>query len=196
MLKKHLIWLAWAFFLVLMPAIPIASFNLNYQAPSSQLLAYDLGIVAFVLWVEIAWIKQKPQWVEKTIGVDTLYKVITFLGVIALLGAGLHQLIAESASALIKTTGIIAWILALVIAIYGLIALATKIPSRKLKINRYLRNVINIFAILVIVLIWIHVNVIPAIASIRPFMITFNIYAISAFNCYIYGWIRKRQNRK
>lgn len=64
-MKKHLIWLAWAFFLVLIPAIPIASFNLNYQAPSTQLLAYDLGIVAFVLWVEIAWIKQKPQWVEK-----------------------------------------------------------------------------------------------------------------------------------
>lgn len=133
---------------------------------------------------------------RKTIGVDTLYKVITFLGVIALLGAGLHQLIAESASTLIKTTGIIAWILALVIAIYGLIALATKIPSRKLKINRYLRNIINSFAILVIVLIWIHVNVIPAIASIRPFMITFNIYTISAFNCYIYGWIKKRQHRK
>ncbi|ETA75077.1 hypothetical protein [Ligilactobacillus equi] len=191
-MKKHLTWLAWAFFLVLIPTVLIASFNFNYQAPLAKLLAYDLGIIAFVLWVEIAWIKLKPHWVEKTIGVDTLYKVISFLGVIALLGAGLHQMIAESASTLIKTTGIVAWLLALVIAIYGLIALATKIPSRKVKLNRVIKAVVNILAILVVALIWIHVNVIPAIASIRPFMITFNIYAIFAFGCQLFGWYRKR----
>lgn len=69
--------------LAVLPLPLIIILDRGLIASPTQLLAYDLGIFAYVSWLALLYLSTRPRWVERLLGLPTTYFLHGVLGLIA-----------------------------------------------------------------------------------------------------------------
>lgn len=193
-LATALTWLA-AFLIVPLPLVLLL--NQNLVDTPINLLAIDLSLFAYVWWLIIVYLAMRPKWLEKYLGLPSIYFLHAILGVMAIIAAFLHQNTLFSMHPLIKRTGLLAFYLAIFLLLYAVIFLSGWLVDRlpfmrefKEKCKNSLSHQVTLWLhrlnFLVIALIFIHVHLIPRINCLSQFMLFFDLYTLAALAAYAY----------
>lgn len=195
--QKLFLGIIWLLLAVILPLPLIFVLNIGLVDTVNNLIAYDFGILAYIWWLAIIYLSTRPKWIAKRIGIPSTYMMHGALAIFALVAATIHKFTSNSFHAVIRNSGNIAWYLAIFMVVYAIIFLSGWISDRvpafkKLKanlekvFNHQLSVWIHRLNFLVIVLIWLHVNVIPRIANVPYFLIIFDIYTLFFIALYAY----------
>lgn len=188
--------------LIISPFLLIIILNRGLIDTPEHLLAYDLGIVAYVWWLMIVLMSTRPHWLTQRIGMPALYAIHGALGVMALVAATIHRLTSFSMFPLIKQTGNIAWYLAIFLLAYAVLFLSGWLVDRLRSLNRFkswiehhlLNHQVTMWIhrlnFVVIALIWLHVHLIPRLGMIPGFRLTFDIYTGITIILYCWGKLK------
>ena len=191
--------------LVISPLPLIIILNRGLVDTPGHLLAYDLGIVAYVWWLMIVLLATRPHWLTQRIGMPALYAIHGALGVMALVAATIHRFTAFSMFPLIKETGNIAWYLEIFLLAYAVLFLSGWLVDRLRKLGSFKSWVehhllshqvtmwIHRLNLVVIALIWLHVHLIPRLGMVPGFRLVFDIYTVVAM--LVYAWWKLRFGR-
>lgn len=206
MKKSRRIYLALTWLVLIISPFPlIIILNRGLIDTPGHLLAYDLGIVAYVWWLMIVLMSTRPHWLTQQIGMPALYAIHGALGVMALIAATIHRFASFSMFPLIKQTGNIAWYLEIFLLAYAVLFLSGWLVDRlrnlnrlKVWIERHLLNHqvtmwIHRLNFIVIALIWFHVHVIPRLGVVPGFRLTFDIY--TGLTVILYYWWKLKIGR-
>lgn len=198
-MKRHNITsgLIWIILMILLPLPLIFILNTGLTDSTSNLIAYDFGIFAYVWWLADIYLSTRPKWIANMIGLPSMYLMHGMLAVFALLAATIHKFTSSSFHAIIRNTGNIAWYLEIILMILAIFFLsgwlsdrlnwAKQLKSRTSKVVNHQVSVwIHRLNFVVIALIWLHVNVIPRIANVPYFTIVFDIYTVIFIAIYFY----------
>lgn len=184
--------------LVIIPLPLIAILNRGLIDTPGHLVAYDLGIVAYVWWLMIILLATRPHWLTQQIGMPALYAIHGSLGLMALAAATIHRFASFSMFPLIKETGNIAWYLEIFLLAYAVLFLSgwlvdrlSRLEKFKLWVEHHLVNHqatiwIHRLNFLVIALIWLHVHLIPRLGMVPGFRLTFDIYTVLVLLAYVW----------
>lgn len=110
MLKKYplALYITWIVALAVIPLPLIVLMNSQLIADPVNLFAYDMGILAYIWWLVIIFLSTRPKWLEKYIGIPSMYFVHASLGIAAIIAATAHKFLSFSFDQPVKTTGNIA----------------------------------------------------------------------------------------
>lgn len=206
MVKRRRVDLALTWLVLIISPFPlIIILNHGLIDTPEHLLAYDLGIVAYVWWLMIVLLSTRPHWLTQRIGMPALYAIHGALGVMALIAATIHRFTSFSMFPLIKQTGDIAWYLEIFLLAYAVLFLSGWFVDhlrnlRRLKawiehhlLNHQVTMWIHRLNFIVIALIWIHVHVIPRLGMVPGFRLIFDIY--TGFTVILYCWWKLKIGR-
>ncbi|MBF8970010.1 FAD-binding oxidoreductase [Streptococcus sp. NLN76] len=199
MFKNHprALYVTWLVILLALPFPLIFLLNTSLVDTTVNLLLYDIGIMAYVWWLAIVYLSTRPQWLDRLIGLPAMYFVHGMLGVLALIGAFVHQQFLFSMHWEISITGQWAWYLAIFGTAYASFFMSGWFVDR-LPVARRLKNRLQVFFkhelslwihrlnFVMIFLIWLHVHFINRIAILSPFMMLFDLYTIYFVGTYVY----------
>ncbi|KRN98869.1 oxidoreductase [Companilactobacillus kimchiensis] len=189
----------WIAILILLPLPLIILLNNGLVDSPGRLAIYDAGVIAYIWWLGIVFLATRPKWLDRLIGLPAMYFVHGMVGVLALVVATIHVQLSFSMHAIIRNTGHMAWYLAIFGVLYATFFLSGWLVDRfpvaqkmKNKLQFFFKHQLSVWIhrlnIVVILLIWVHVQVIPRISSITPFVIVFDIYTVAALG--IYAWYK------
>lgn len=116
--------------LAVLPLPLIIILDRGLLATPGQLAAYDLGIFAYVSWLALLYLSTRPKWVEHLLGLPTTYFFHGILGIIALAAATIHRFTAQSYHWQIVWTGLTAWLLEIVLAVFAIVFLSGWLADR------------------------------------------------------------------
>lgn len=198
MLKKHplALYITWIVALAVIPLPLIILTNSQLTADYEDLFAYDVGILAYVWWLVIIFLSTRPRWLEKYIGIPSMYFLHASLGVAALIAATAHKFLSPSADHLVETTGDIAWYLAIIGIIYAIVFMSGWLVDRfkllrqiKLKLSIICSHQVSVWIhrlnLLLILLIWLHVHLIDDFSEMTSFITTFDAYTYIIIGYYL-----------
>ncbi|MGI1818688.1 FAD-binding oxidoreductase [Lactobacillus johnsonii] len=195
--------LSWIVILIILPMPLIWLLNSEMIDAPSRLIAYDAGIIAYVYWLAIVLLSTRPKWLEKYIGLPSMYFLHALVGVFALIAATYHKFNSFSLDQNVKLTGNIAWYLAIFGIIYAIFFMSGWLVDRSktlLKVKRNLEKVfthrvslwIHRISIIMILLIWLHVSLITRISLLPLFPKAFDLYTVFFLGIYVVVKIRQR----
>ncbi|MRH72011.1 oxidoreductase [Lactobacillus reuteri] len=198
MLKKYplALYITWIVALAVIPLPLIVLMNSQLIADPVNLFAYDMGILAYVWWLVIIFLSTRPKWLEKYIGIPSMYFVHASLGIAAIIAATAHKFLSFSFDQPVKTTGNIAWYLAIIGIIYAIVFMSGWLVDRfnvirqiKLKLSKIFTHQVSIWIhrlnLLLILLIWLHVHLIVRFSRMTIFMTTFDAYTYIIIGYYL-----------
>jgi len=200
MLKRHrysfgLFWLI-AIFILPLPFIQTLSTGLPaiYQ---NEYRAIYYGTIAYVWMLLAVYLSTKPKWLDRLVGLPEMYLVHGVLSILALVLAYLHKRGAPS-TGWIKTTGDWSFDLFLGLMIYSLIFLAgwltNRVPILKMikhNLEKLFKHELSVWIhrlnLVVLVLAFIHVQLISYITAIKSFIYLFDIVSLLVLGCYLFS---------
>ena len=177
--------------LILLPLPLVLILNHGLIDTPDHLLAYDFGIFAYVWWLLIVLLATRPHWLEQRIGMKTMYGIHGALGVAALLAATIHRFTSFTMFPMIKQTGDAAWYLEIVLLLYAVLFLSGWLTDRirlldscQKIVEHLLKHQVTMWIhrlnFVVIILIWLHVQLIPRLGMVPYFRLVFDLYTIIA----------------
>ncbi|MDY3299551.1 MAG: hypothetical protein SOW93_03255 [Limosilactobacillus reuteri] len=206
MKKSRRIYLALTWLVLIISPFPlIIILNRGLIDTPGHLLAYDMGVVAYVWWLMIVLMSTRPHWMTQKVGMPALYAIHGALGVMALIAATIHRFTSFSMFPLIKQTGNIAWYLEIFLLAYAVLFLSGWLVDRLRKLNslklwvehHFLNHQVTMWIhrlnFVVIALIWVHVHVIPRLGLVTGFRLTFDIY--TGITVILYCWWKLKIGR-
>lgn len=160
-------------------------------------MTIDLGVCAYSWWLVIVYLSTRPKWLEKLIGLPSMYFLHGMLGIVAIIAAFLHQNTLFTMHPLIKRTGLIAFYLEIFLLIYAAIFMSGWFVDRlpfmerfKDKTKHVLPHQVSIWLhrlnFVVIALIFLHVNLIPRVNRLHEFILLFDLYTLATIASYCY----------
>lgn len=187
-------WLV-AFLIIPLPLILVL--NQGLIDTQINILAIDLGLCAYSWWLTIVYLSTRPRWLERYIGLPSMYFLHGILGVFALVAAFLHKNTLFSMHTVIRTTGDIAFYLEIFLLLYASVFLSGWLVDRFSFMRKLKENTKAVFThqvsiwlhrlnLVVIALIFLHVNLIPRINRLHGFILLFDLYTLVALASYIY----------
>lgn len=188
--------LAWLIIFIL-PLPLIVLLNQGLIETTTNLVIYDLGIVAYVWWLALVIIATRPRWLEQLIGLPTLYSIHGIIGVVALIAATLHKFNSFSMFPLIKETGNYAWYLMLFVIGYAVLFMSGWLVDRskifldfkRILEEKLLKHQISVWlhrlVFIAIGLVWSHVMLITRLGNVTGFRSVFNLYTLVALGWYV-----------
>ncbi|WCG34478.1 hypothetical protein [Companilactobacillus farciminis] len=199
--KRIVLNILWLIILFLIPMPLIVILNTQLVASVSDLIVYDFGIVAYVWWLIITYLSIRPSWLDRLIGLPSMYLVHGLLGTIALIAATIHKFLSFSFDQNVKNTGNIAWYLVLFGFFYAVFFMSGWLinyfkiaDTLKKKLNHIFKHQVSVWIhrlnLVVIVLIFFHVQLIVRIESITEFMVIFDTYTVVILGLYLFNKIR------
>lgn len=204
--KSRRIYLVLTWLILIISPFPlIIILNHGLIDTSEHLLAYDLGVVAYVWWLMIVLISTRLHWLTQRIGLPALYGIHGALGIMALIAATIHRFTSFSMFPLIKQTGNVAWYLELFVLAYAVLFLSGWLVDRLSSLNYFKTWVehhllnhqatmwIHRLNFVVIALIWFHVHFIPRLGMVLGFRLIFDIY--TGVTMLLYCWSKLKIGR-
>lgn len=170
---------------------------------ANQNFSILLGSLAYVWMLVAIYIATKPKWLDRWIGLPHSYMIHGMLSLLAIVMALIHKELNPS-SGLIKNTGDVGFAIFLGIAIYSMVFMAGWLTSRVPKIKqfkdtleaKFFKHEISVWLhrlnIIATLLIFLHINLIDYISSIKPFM--FLIWLSTLFVMFSYIWFHFKPN--
>lgn len=183
MLKKipFLNGLVWLVILFVIPLPLIQTLGNGLPAIyANESLAIQWGTIAYVWFLVAIYLSTRPKWLDRLIGLPSLYFIHGMLSLLALFLAYLHKEQTHSYG-LIKQTGDWAFDLLVGLMIYSLVFMAGWLtnrvkPLRQLKrwLEHFFHHELSVWLhrlnLVAVVLVFVHVQLISYITSIHPFM--------------------------
>ncbi|CAJ2233244.1 iron reductase [Companilactobacillus paralimentarius] len=197
MKEKNLILnIIWLVILFVIPLPLIVLLNLNLIASVRDLIVYDFGVLAYVWWLTITYLSLRPKWLDRLIGLPSMYLVHGLLGLLALIAATLHKFLSFSFDQNVKNTGNIAWYLVVFGFFYAaffmsgwLINYFKVADTLKRRLNHLFKHQLSVWIhrlnLVAIALIFLHVQLITRISSITEFIILFDLYSAIVVVLYV-----------
>lgn len=191
--RKAVVWLV----LLVLPLPLVLLLDTQLVDTPGHLLAYDFGIVAYVWWLGAICLATRPRWLERWLGLPSIYFIHGVVGIFAIIAATLHKFLSFSMFPLIKDTGNIAWYLEIFLIIYAVLFLSGWLVDRFHSIRIFkdfleqhaFRHKMTIWIHrlnwLVVAIIWLHVQLIARL-NISSFRVSFDLYTALAVLVYIW----------
>lgn len=189
--------ITWLLLAAILPIPLILILNEGIIDTQSHILAIDMGIAAYTWWLVDIFLATRPRWLLNKIGMPNNYLIHGVIGVMAIVAATLHKFNLSSFHAIIRNTGNIAWYLELVLIIYAIVFMSGWLTERipavlrfKNWVSKILTHQVSLWLhrlnLVVIALIWLHVQVIPRISNVPYFTLVFNSYTAVFLLLYSY----------
>ncbi|MCC7667859.1 iron reductase [Liquorilactobacillus satsumensis] len=180
--KLVLFWLNF-FFVVPLPFIQTISTGLQGMSANEMLAIYS-GVISYAWMLAIVYLSTKPRWLDRLVGLPSIYQLHGILAIAALGLAWLHK-IGTHSGGLIKQTGDLSLIILTGLIGYSLLFLASRLISRFSLLSKFKKILEKIFKheitmllhkllLAAVILVFIHVQLIDYIRSITSFMIWFD----------------------
>lgn len=200
MLKKipYIQGLVWGTILFVLPLPLIQTLAIGvptiYQSES---FAFQLGSVAYVWFLVAIYLSTRPKWLDRLIGLPSIYMIHGILSLVAILLAYLHKSLSSS-NGLIKLTGDWAFNIFIAIMLYSLVFMAGWLTTRLPIINKIKKWLEKVFKheisvwlhrvnLIAVILVFIHVQLISYITAIKPYITLFDIYSLVFATVYLYA---------
>ncbi|MFT8727399.1 MAG: FAD-binding oxidoreductase [Liquorilactobacillus ghanensis] len=193
--KLILFWFSF-FFIIPLPFIQTLVEGLQ-GVSSNEAVAIYSGAIAYAWMLAVVYLSTKPRWLDRLIGLPSIYQLHGILALAALALSWLHK-IGLTSSGLIKQTGNLALFILIGTISYSLLFLAGWLTSRWFWLRKFKQSLEIIFRhevtmwihkllLVAVVLVFIHVQLIDYITSITPFMIWFNGLSLLAAVSYLFS---------
>ncbi|MDT6980580.1 iron reductase [Levilactobacillus zymae] len=189
--------LIWAVILFLLPLPLIQALALGLPSIyAGEAFAIQLGSIAYVWWLAAVYLATRPRWLDRLIGLPSLYFIHGLLSLLALVLAYFHKT-QTSSFGWIKRTGDWAFDLFVALMAYSLIFLAGWLTSRSRLLTRLKRQLERLFHhelsiwlhrlnLVALALVFVHVQLIGYVTSITSYIWLFNGYTIVVAGAYLY----------
>lgn len=189
--------LTWALILFVLPLPLIQALALGLPSLyASEQLAIQFGSIAYVWWLAAVYLATRPHWLDRLIGLPSLYFIHGMLSILALGLAYLHKTQTVS-SGWIRLTGDWAFDLFLGLIAYALLFLAGWITARFTwlrTIKRWLEQVchheltiwLHRLNLVALALVFVHVQLISYVTSIPAYIWLFNGYTAVVLGAYLW----------
>lgn len=199
MLKRfpHILTLTWVIILFVLP-LPL---ELTLTAGlGDEALPIQAGSIAYVWFLAAIYLATRPHWLDRLIGLPSIYMIHGCLSIFAIALAFLHKVSIQSGG-LIKTTGDAALYIFSALMLYSLVFMASWLTSRIPLLNWLKRQLETTFRhefsvwlhrlnLIAVILVFIHVQLISYITAIHPYMQWFNGYTAVVAVAYLYAKLR------
>jgi len=193
-----LVWMIVLFILPLPLVLTLAA-GLPGQFTSGG-LAIQAGSIAYVWFLIAIYLATRPHWLDRLIGLPSVYMVHGCLSIFAIILAFLHKMGTHSGG-MVRTTGDIALILFIGLMMYSLVFMAgwltDKVPALS-HLKHWLEHTfkhefsvwLHRLNLIAVVLVFIHVQLIGYITAIHPYMWWFDGYTAVVALAYLYAKLR------
>lgn len=195
---KGLVWLV-LLFVVPLPLIQTIGTELP-TIYSSETFAVQLGAIAYVWFLAAIYLSTRPKWLDRLIGLPSIYFIHGILSILAIFLAYVHKTQTNSGG-LIKETGDWAFDLFFAVMCYSLVFLAgwltTRIPPLnwiKNQLERIFKHEVSVWLhrlnIIAVILVFIHVQLISYITHMTGFILLFDAYSAIVVIAYSFQKLR------
>lgn len=200
MLKRwpYTLGLVWGIVLFVLPLPLIQALAIGLPSIySGETLAIQVGSIAYVWFLAAIYLATRPHWLDRLIGLPSIYMVHGMLSLLAILLAYLHKS-GTSSAGWIKTTGDWAFDLFLFLMVYSLVFMAGWLTNRvpplaalKRWLEKIFKHELSVWLhrlnLVAVALVFIHVQLISYITAIHPFMWLFDGYTAIVAVAYLWS---------
>lgn len=184
--KLILFWFSF-FFIIPLPFIQSLSSGLK-EVPANESIAIYCGAISYAWMLAAVYLSTKPHWLDRLVGLPSLYQLHGILAIAALGLAWLHKIWSPS-SGLIKQTGNFALVILTGVIGYSLLFLANWLSYRLCFLEKFKKSWERIFKhefsiwlhrllLVSVCLVFVHVQLIDYIRTITPFMFWFDSFSL------------------
>lgn len=156
-----------------------------------------MGVVAYAWWLLAILLSVRPQWLDRKVGLPSIYALHGLLGVFALGAAYLHKDNSNTGIELAAQLGDWGFYLTLAVVCYSMFMMSGWFTDRsplianiKAGIDRVTSHSAAIWIhrlnLVVLAMIWLHTHLFPFLVEIPAFIVTFNVMTFGTLAAY--GW--------
>ncbi|MET7701047.1 ferric reductase [Streptomyces sp. NPDC005485] len=197
MVRKLLLWS----FAVIFPLPLVLALNLELADVPSMRLYITWGLIAYSWWLLAVLLSVRPSWLDRGVGLPSVYALHGMLGVLALIPAYLHRENTFAPDDLSRLLGDWSFYAALAVLCYSIVfmsgwltdrsRLALKVKSRlETVFRRQLSVWIHRLNLAVVLMIWLHVHLIGRVNQHFWFMALFDLYTVVVLGIYVWKkWV-------
>ncbi|WP_203641346.1 FAD-binding oxidoreductase [Levilactobacillus andaensis] len=196
---QGIVWLM-ILFVVPLPLIQALALELP-AAYASEALAIQWGSIAYVWFLAAIYLSTRPKWLDRMIGLPSVYFIHGVLSLFAIGLAYLHKAGTQSFG-LIKQTGDWAFDLFVGLVLYSLVFMAGWLTNRSRRLRQIKRLLERVFHhelsvwlhrlnLVAVLLVFIHVQLISYVTAITAYIWLFNGYTAVVMGLYL--WQKYRQ---
>lgn len=193
MAAKLLLWSA----TVLFPLPLVLLLNAGLDDAFEMKFFISLGLIAYSWWLLGILLSVRPAWLDRIVGLPSIYAVHGTLALCALVPAFLHRENTFIPTALPAILGDWAFYLLLVVVLHAILFLSGWLTDRS-RLALRLKNMMEVvfrhqltiwmhrLTIVIVVMIWLHVHLIERTNELFTFMTVFDFYTLSVLG--IFAW--------
>jgi predicted ferric reductase len=193
MLRRVLFWAV----SVVFPLPLVATYNLLAREPAALRLYIVLGLIAYSWWLLAVLLSVRPSWLDRFVGLPSIYGLHGMLGVMAVVLAYIHRANSYSGNRLAIVLGDWAFYGALLMLCFAVFFMSGWLVDRftvLLKAKRVLEVVfrhqlsvwIHRVNLVIIVMIWVHAHLLVRVNQHFAFMMLLDLYTVAVLT--IYAW--------
>jgi predicted ferric reductase len=192
----------WAF-AVAFPLPLVFTYDEMGTEPDSLRIDIMFGIFAYSWWLLSIVLSVRPPWLERLVGLPSIYGLHGMLGVLALVAAYFHRDNAYAGNALARDLGNWAFYSALALLLYSAFFMSGWLVDRSRLVQRAKQFLEVVFRrqlslwihrlnLVIVAMIWLHVHLLVRVNQHFALMVLFDVYTIATLSFYVWKkWIAR-----
>lgn len=197
MLRKLLFWSV----TVLFPLQLVLAYNVQATDPWRLKFYVMLGLIAYAWWLLSIVLSVRPSWLDRFVGLPSIYGLHGMLGVLAIVAAYVHGENSYAPNRLARFLGDWGFYAALTVLCYSVFFMSGWLVDRSmllLKTKRVFEVVfrhqlsvwIHRLNLVVVAMIWLHTHLLARVSQHFVFMVLFDLYTVVVLGIYVWKkWI-------
>jgi predicted ferric reductase len=193
LLRKFVFWSA----AVVFPLPLVLTYNTMAREPDALKFYITLGLVAYSWWLLAILLSVRPPWLDRMVGLASIYGLHGMLGILALGLAFIHRDNSYSGNALAILLGDSSFYIALVVLCYSVFFMSGWLVDRVrlLLITKQLLEVvfrhqltvwIHRLNLVVVGMIWLHAHLLVRVNQYFEFMMLLDVYTVVVLS--LFAW--------
>ncbi|WP_411701336.1 hypothetical protein [Conyzicola sp.] len=186
---------------VVFPVPLVILMNVQMDDAGPLRFTISLGLIAYSWWLLAILLSLRPRWLDRRLGLSTIYALHGMLGVAALVPAYLHRENTFAPTELARTLGDVAFWIAVGVLLWSVLFMSGWVTDRSAPVRRARQTLERIFRrrlslwihrlnLVVVLLIWLHVHLIERMTQHFEFMVLFDAYTVGALGLYVWKkWV-------
>lgn len=192
----------WAF-AVAFPLPLVFTYDELQAEPQSLRIDIFLGIFAYAWWLLAILLSVRPPWLERLVGLRSIYGLHGMLGVLAIVAAYLHHDNAYAGNALARGLGNWAFWIALGLLVYSVFFMSGWLVERSRLVHRMKQALEVVFRrqaslwihrlnLVVVLMIFVHAHLLVRVNQHFALMVLFDAYTVVTLGLYAWKkWIAR-----
>lgn len=198
-------WRKLAFWAVAMvfPLPLVFTYDALGTEPPSLRIDIFFGLFAYGWWMLAILLSVRPPWLERLVGLSSIYGLHGMLGVLAIVAAYLHHDNAYAGNALARNLGNWAFWAALTLLLYSVFFMSGWLVDRsrlalkaKQVLEKILRRQVSLWIhrlnLVIVAMIWLHAHLLVRVNQHFALMVLFDLYTVVVVSFYAWKkWIAR-----